>query len=291
MAAAAVASFHPSEIPGLGASLSPRHLCEANAKYNDLPHIGDQPTEPNAEYLAHVKALLELIADHNVGPLFGIHSIHPHDPLPSDTVRFETYNLGIEGGSWTRATAIGGIDLARSHATLFKLCQNTLMPLEFAAGPSPVEAGAGPAANVPAAFLSAIADYLAKNELADVLGLEVKKLDEKETRGCEFMNELEVQWGAEPGSESFTILLPQNARTRGEVAMGALTLTGWYVNTGSAPADPDPVQPGTHYEKVVVGPNKETHKVIVTGGGSSAAVTPTLVLGELAKMGLIALEA
>ncbi|KAF6815904.1 hypothetical protein CPLU01_14015 [Colletotrichum plurivorum] len=272
MAAVAVVFFHPSEIPGLGASLSPRHLCEANTKYNDLPHIGDQLTEPNAEYLAHVKALLELIADHNVGHLFGIHSIHPHDPLPSDTVRFETYNLGIEGGSWTRATAIGGIDLARSHTTLFKLNQNTLVPLEFAAGPSPVEAGAGPAANVPAAFLSAIADYLAKNELADVLGLEVKKLDEKETRGCEFMNELE------------------NARTRGEVAMGALTPTGWYVNSGSAPADPDPVQPGTHYEKVAVGP-KETHKVIVTGGGSSAAVTPTLVLGELAKMGLIALEA
>ncbi|KAF6796478.1 hypothetical protein CSOJ01_13169 [Colletotrichum sojae] len=220
MTAAAVASFRSSEIPGLGASLSAHHLCDAN----------------------------------------------------------------------TKATAIGGIGLARSHATLFKLNQNTLVPLELAAGLSPVEAGAGPAANVPAAFLSAIAEYLARNELADILDLEVEILNEENTRGCEFMNELEVQWGAERGSESFTILLPRNARTRGDVGMGALTPTGWYANSGSAPADPDQVRPGTHYEKVVVG-LKETHKVIVTGGGSSAAVTPTLVLGELANNGLIALDA
>lgn len=261
------------------------------ARYNSLSHIGDQPKEPNVEVIAHVKALLGLIAQHDLGHLIGIHSIHRHDPLPSDTVRLETHELGIGGASWTRATAIDGIDLNRTHATLFKLDQDTLIPLEFAAGPSPVETGAGPATNVPAAFLSAVADYLAKNGLADLLGLEVKKLDEQDGQGYKFMNELEIQWGAEPGSESFTILLPQNARARGSLDMGTLTPTGWYVTGGSAPADPDPVQPGTHYEKVVTGPKKETHKVVVTGGRSSAAITPALVLEELVNIGLIALKA
>ncbi|CAK7224152.1 hypothetical protein SCUCBS95973_005422 [Sporothrix curviconia] len=282
MAATVTASFHPMDITSFGAPLSKGHLLDAHT------HSRRRPT---AVYPAHVKALLGLIAQHDVGHLIGIYSIHRHERLPSDTVRLETHDLGIEGGSWTRAAAIDGIDLKGIHANLFKLTQNALVPLELAAGPSFVEVGTGPAANVSAAFLLAAAEYLAKNRLENVLGLEVKKLNEKDAQGCKFMDELEIQWGDKPGSECFAVLLAHEARAKGDRIIGPLTPTGWYATGGGAPADPDPVQPGTHYEKVVVGPKKETHKVIVNRSSSSVTVTPALVLGELVKMGLIALGA
>lgn len=137
MAAASVAPFHPMDIPGLGRPLGKPDLGVAGSMYNSLVHIDDKPTEPDAQYKAHVKALLALIAKYGTGAFFGIHSVHRHDRLSKGTVRLENEDIGMKGGSWTKAAAIDSADVKNMHGTLFKLDQKTFVPFEFARGHHP----------------------------------------------------------------------------------------------------------------------------------------------------------
>ncbi|KAM0417395.1 hypothetical protein ACHAPT_012630 [Fusarium lateritium] len=135
------------------------------------------------------------------------------------------------------------------HGTLFKLLQNGLVPFEFAAGPSPVAARAGPANNVPAEFPAAFAAYLCEHGLVDRLSLEIKDFGKPNTNNSPGGRaEFEIQWGsnrAAPGAESFTI-------------------------------------PGTHSEKIIVtgGGGSQSNAL--------APATAPLVLKELAALGFIA---
>ncbi|KAJ2892955.1 hypothetical protein MKZ38_009168 [Zalerion maritima] len=274
------------DIPGLGRPLGNPDLGVAGSMYNSL---------------AHVKALLALIAKYGTGAFFGIHLVHRHDLLSKGTVRLENEDIGMKGGLWTKAAAIDSADVKNMHGTLFKLDQKAFVPFEFAAGLSPVATGAGVTKNAPAAFLAEVAAYLTKYNLSDSLALEVKDFALHNAQGLERTAEIEVQWGEEADADSFTVVLPLSARNRGTRTVADLTPTGWCISrepcggASGSPSDPDPVQPGTHYEKVVVGPKKDTHKVVITNiassGSALAPVTVSLLLQELADMGFIAAEA
>ncbi|KAK6860967.1 hypothetical protein PG995_004603 [Apiospora arundinis] len=274
MAAAAVASIDPLAIPVLGQSLGRGDLDISCLTYNELPYIDDQSM---LQYKGHVKALLEIIGRYSMGQYFGVHSAHRHDKIPLGTVRLER-ELGIEESTWTKATAIENVDLDNIHATAFKLTQNGFVAFEFAEGLSPT-AGI----KIPPQFLSDIATYLAENDITNKVVLEVKDFAKRDEKGFEPTAEIEIQWGK---TEAVTIVLPISARAKASRGIATLTPTGWnlrHVARGTIPSDPDPPA-GEHYEKVVVGPKKDTHKVIYT---SSAAVTPDLLRQALTELEFI----
>ncbi|KAH7108606.1 hypothetical protein B0J13DRAFT_490265 [Dactylonectria estremocensis] len=274
MAAAAVASIDPVAVPDLRQPLDRVDLDVSCITYNELPYIDDQPA---LQYKGHVKALLDIIDRYSMGQYFGVHSAHRHDKIPIGTVRLER-DLGIEESTWTKATAIENVDLGNIHATAFKLTQNALVAFEFAEGPSPT-AGI----NITPQFLGDIATYLAKNDITNQVVLEVKDFAKRDAKGFEPTAEIEIQWGK---TEAFTVVLPISARAEASRGIATLTPTGWnlrHVATGTAPSDPEPPA-GEHYERVVVGPKKDTHKVIYT---SNAPVTPNLLRQALAELGFI----
>ena len=212
-----------------------------------------------------------------MGQYFGIHSAHRHDKIPLGTVRLER-DLGIGESTWTKATAIEDVDLNNIHATAFKLAHNALVAFEFAEGPSPT-AGT----HIPPQFLGDIATYLDENDIANQVVLEVKDFAKRDAKDFEPTAEIEIQWGK---TEAFTVVLPISTRAEASQGIATLTPTGWnlcHVPLGTTPSDPDPPA-GEHYEKVVVGPKKDTHKVIYT---SSAPVTPDLLCQALAELGFI----
>ncbi|KAK7394033.1 hypothetical protein QQX98_013182 [Neonectria punicea] len=250
MAAAAVASIDPLAVPDLG-----------------------QPLDRG-----HVKALLDIIDRYSMGQYFGVHSAHRHDKIPFGTVRLKR-DLGIEESTWTNATAIENVNLDNIHATAFKLTQNTLVAFEFAEGPSPTSG-----ITITPQFLGDIVTYLAENDITNQVVLEVKDFTKRDAKGFEPTAEIEIQWGKK---ESFTVVLPISARAEASRGIATLTPTGWnlrHVAPGTAPSDPEPEPAGEHYEKVVVGPKKDTHKVIYT---SNAPVTPELLRQALAELGFI----
>lgn len=101
--------------------------------------------DSNSKY---VKDVLAIINKHGMGDLFGVHSLYRHDAVPGTTIRLEAAAPGIDGMNWTRATPIDVELLAQDkiHATFFKVEDNTLVPFEFAEGPSPLKGTEHPSA-------------------------------------------------------------------------------------------------------------------------------------------------
>jgi hypothetical protein len=207
-----------------------------------------------------------------MGSHFGVHSAHRHDHIPVGTVRLEK-DMIIDGFSWTRATAIEKLDPAGIHGTAFKLVQNTLVPYEFADGPSP----AAGIINNAHEFLTEFATYLADNDLDKVFALEVKNYTKRDAAGPQTTAEIEVHGD---GFIPFTVAVPVSAMTPG----AGLVQTGWNVRPGAAQHDPDGEPPaGEHWNEVVVGP-KKTHKVHVD---STEAVTPEGLHKVFVKQGIL----
>lgn len=204
--------------------------------------------------------MLEIIARYNLGAYFGVHAAHRHDHIPTETVRLET-EMGTDGSTWTKSVAIQNLDGVEMHGMLYKLVHDTFIPFEYATGPSPV-AGV----DIPTEFLTEVAAYLAKNDLGNVIAVEVADF----VKRAEPVAELEIQWGE---SEPFTVVVATSliARSRAE-----LIPTGW--NHGAGPEDPEH---GTHYVKVIQ--PKNTHKVYVD---STEPVSDTLLRKKLAELGI-----
>ncbi len=231
-----------------------------------------------------------------MGEFFGIHLVHRHDPLHDDTVRLECDDPGIEGASWTRATPIKDVNLNDIHATTFKLVQGNLVPVEFAMGPSPSTVNTGVAQDILVAFLAKIASSLAEYDVGERLALEVTDVAKRHARGLHSGAEIEVHWGNSSAAESFTVVLPLTVRACGFRKINPLTPTGWDAlsypkSPGDGPNDPDPdpdpeaPPAGVHYEPVVTGSKKGSHRVNTNSVGAPTADKVRL---ELANMGFIA---
>lgn len=239
--------------------------------YNALPNIRDQPALQD-EHVIHVKALLEIIQDYGMAKVFGIHSLHSHGALPVGTVRLES-GMG-NGFTWTKPTAVEKLDIANVHTTFFKFGDESVVPFEFAEGPSPIDVS-----KIPAEFISNIGSYLVEHDLTNVIALEVGNFAKGDGVDAKPTAELEIQWGQDI---HFTVVVPTAILKPGA---GELIGTGWTVPVAGAPGaikpDGEP-DPGTHWLKVER--PKYTHKVYV---GSTEPVTPELLVQKLGEQGII----
>jgi hypothetical protein len=179
----------------------------------------------------------------------GIHRLHKHDNIPGEQVKLET-KLKTKPGKWVKPTPIDSLDLSNTYPVVFKFVFEPvtgklhLDPYEFGEGPSPVSPCDVDGNNC----IKEAADYVIRNNLLDVIALEV--LDPVEdAKPMECTAEFELgKYG--------TIVLPKSMMNGGNMIP-----TGW-PNT-SQPFDPDgEPDPGTHWAEAKVG-DKVTHKVFV----------------------------
>ncbi|KAL8739643.1 MAG: hypothetical protein Q9190_007572 [Brigantiaea leucoxantha] len=174
MATATVATAtHPwkiAAIPGIGRPLKEKDLVLGSTTYNSLAPIEKQ-VRLQGSHTKYVKDVLDIIIiKHDMGDLFGVHSLHRHDAVPEMTIRLEATAPGIASMNWTRATPINDELLAQDkiHATFFKVQGNTLVPFEFAEGPSPLKDQ-----DISPQLLIDVAKYLSENDLTDLIAIEV----------------------------------------------------------------------------------------------------------------------
>ncbi|KAL6814032.1 hypothetical protein V8C40DRAFT_283138 [Trichoderma camerunense] len=269
MAAPATAAFDPAVAPGLGQPLNAKDLDIARFVYNELPYFEDQP-HLHSKHPEHIKALNDIIRHHSMGHVVRAHSAHRHAIIPDGTVRLDTA-MGVHGFTWNRATEIKVLDVNKIHATFFKITENGLVPIEFAAGPSPIAK-----ADISAEFVAQFATYIMDNGLDSLIALEIGNFAKLPTT----MAEMEIQWDTE---EPFTLNLPASVIN---VDVMELIPTSWNVkanNQESVPSGSDSnPRPGTYYAAVIRPVN--THKVFFSGRGP---LVPENVTKTLVEMGLL----
>ena len=194
-----------------------------------------------------MKALLAIIKSYNMGDHIGIHAAHRHDVIPAGTVRFEA-DMGIDGFTWTKPTAIETPDASKMHATFFKVGQDGLVPFEFAEGPSPVDV-----TKIPAEFIPEFAGYLTKHDLTNVIAMQVGDFAKRDGVDPKSTAEVEIHWGQDL---RFTVVMPTSVLKAG---IEKLVATGWNV---PAAGDPEGDPPKGQHWLPVTSP-KNTHKVYV----------------------------
>ncbi|KAG6863311.1 hypothetical protein C0991_006798 [Blastosporella zonata] len=265
MAAATVQVLNPMAIAGLGKVLDAPDMKVAGLLYNTLPNIRVQPRLQD-QHIVHVKALLEIIQKYGMGDVFAIHSLHSHGALPVGTIRLES-NVGLKGLTWTKATVIEKPDADNMHATFFKFNEDSVIPFEFAEGPSPFDM-----AKIPAQFISDIGTYLVKHNLTNVIALQVGNFSKSDGVEPEPTAEIEVQWGQDM---PFTVVVPTSVLKQG---FDSLIPTGWHV---PATGVPDKPPSGEHWNKVL---NVNTHKVHYSG---IEPLTPAMLVKVLVEQEII----
>ena len=124
-----------------------------------------------------------------MGNFFDLHSLHRHDRVPEKTVRVEADVPGVSGMKWNRATANTDEILAadKMHTAFYKVESDTLVPFEFAKGPSPVDRQ-----NLSHQFIIDVVDYLVKHDLTNTITIEVGDFTEVRIMGAVSTGELEV---------------------------------------------------------------------------------------------------
>ncbi|KAK7906351.1 hypothetical protein PG985_016357 [Apiospora marii] len=133
--------------------------------YNGLPSDGDQP---NIE--EHMNGLAELFVKYQADKVFGIHLAHGHFAIKDHTVLVGKKPPG--GGRWTVPTAIDS-DPTNIHGHVFILTNTGFHPYEYQVGCLP------DLASVDLKFLPALANFIDRNGLRNVVALEV--LDDPHT--------------------------------------------------------------------------------------------------------------
>lgn len=91
-------------------------MCQDFHSYDDLAHDSPQPELSQT----HSWSLAELFVRHNAHKNLGIHLIHGHFMTAPTTVMLWT-NIKDPHGRWTKATAIGPIELSKVHGHMFAL--------------------------------------------------------------------------------------------------------------------------------------------------------------------------
>ncbi|KAI1288517.1 hypothetical protein F5Y03DRAFT_404801 [Xylaria venustula] len=232
-------------LPGLHQPFTMDGMKESTIAYNGLPRI---QSEMHVD-MYHVKKLLEIITRHGQLGKFSVHMAHQHDPIPNDTVRLES-DLRVMPGKWNKATSIDSLDLSNIHSVY--------VAFEFGEGPSPVSAS-----DVDDKFLQEFTSYLTKNNLTEMLVLEVVHPAEG-GQPNECTAEVEVD-------KLGTVVLPKSMVNAKEFLP-----TGW-ANLPQ-PGDSDPPAGQTWAKKV-----DESHKVFI----NKPIRTPGELVDELGCQGVI----
>ncbi|KAF3480213.1 uncharacterized protein GIQ15_05560 [Arthroderma uncinatum] len=157
-----VSTDKPSGLPGLKAALEVRDFHKCGALYNTLLDDSEQP--PIAD--KHIANLAEIFVRNDAEKVFGIHLIHGHFKIPQGTVILGT-NFKDPSLRWARVTSIDKVDPLRVHGHIFALTKDGLCAYELQDGPLPDLSGVRPQ------FLDSFINYLVKNDLTSVIGLQV----------------------------------------------------------------------------------------------------------------------
>ncbi|WVO16390.1 hypothetical protein L204_104065 [Cryptococcus depauperatus] len=249
----------------IGRPLEEKDFILSADTYNGLLPI-EQQVRLQGSHGGHIKALLTLISEYGMANFFAVHSLHNHGAIPDKTIRLEAGLPGFDGITWNRATDINDQLLAqKTHPTLFRVNGADVVAIEFAEGPSPIEASA-----IPTAFMVAMVKYLTENGLTDLIAIQ---LGDFTKAGAKRTSELEVVWGAK---ETLTVVLPFEQMV--ETALNPVP-TGW--NARDIITHPDPPA-GEHWNEAKKSDGTITHKVHVD---STEPITPEKLMEALTTLG------
>jgi hypothetical protein len=164
---AAVDYITPAAIPGFSAPLTMDDMKRSHEVYNGLPHIETRYKEEIDRDAVH--GLLGIILRHGLGHLVGVHNLHRHDPLPTDTVRIEK-DIGhlLAGARMTPPVPLDRVDLGNTHALTYHVEGNKLVPFEFGEGQHSVPAGV-----ITTDFMDEFTTFVAQRGLAEVFAVEI----------------------------------------------------------------------------------------------------------------------
>ncbi|KAM3456696.1 hypothetical protein MY3296_001651 [Beauveria thailandica] len=240
-------AFDTATIPGIGRALREKDLIMGSTTYNGLIPI-ERQVELQGSHADDIKALLAIIDKYGMGGLFGVHSLHRHDAVPDKTIRLESGAPGIDGMSWTRATAITSDLLApdKIHANFFKVQGSAIIPFEFS---------------------------------KDLIAIEVKDFTKKSNGDDRRTSELDIVWGT---AETLTLILPFNRMI--EKVTNPVP-TGWSMQYCNPEADPSQPGPGEHWNQATKSNGSVTHKVHVD---SAEPISAELLYASLVEQGYVA---
>jgi hypothetical protein len=229
----------------------------------------------------HIKNLAAIIGQHRMTGKFAAELLHKHEDTPAGQVKLEVdintmpaelikpvlteivdpskleAALKTVSGKWMKPVQLDSLDLNNIHGIVFKLDpkEKCLVPYEFAEGPLSVsESGTvdNDFVNSLANFVNSFVNYVEKNNLTNMIGLQFLGAIENDDQHTPFTAEFEL-------GEKGTITLPTSILKDVE-----LVPTSWPDATWSGtgkPTDTDPPAGQSWAKKVVKG--VETHQVFV----------------------------
>lgn len=130
--------------------------------YNKLPDDLQQP----ALLDSHIRDLADLFVRNRAHEIFGIHLVHGHFTIPTNTVLLGT-NYSQPRCRWAKTTPIPLVDLDCVHGHIFVLSDHEFHPYEYQMGRMPDLSQVG------STFLTELANYLELNNLTMLVGLQV----------------------------------------------------------------------------------------------------------------------
>ncbi|KAK7906461.1 hypothetical protein PG985_016198 [Apiospora marii] len=161
-------------IPGLHQNPTMADMILSRQIYNGLPSDEDQP-----DIEEYMHDLAQLFVKYQADKVFGIHLAHGHFAIEDQTVLIG--NKPPEGGRWTVPTAIDS-DPTNIHGHVFILTDTGFHPYEYQAGCPP------DLASVDLKFLPALANFIDRNGLRNVVALEVLDNSQKDMMEVVFIN-------------------------------------------------------------------------------------------------------
>ncbi|KAK2596799.1 hypothetical protein QQS21_006128 [Conoideocrella luteorostrata] len=257
-------------IPDIGRPLGETDLVLGSNTYHGLTPIEKQ-VRLQGSHTEYIKDLLTLINKHGLGDLFGVHSLHRHDAVAEKTICLDAAAPGIDGINWTRATPIDSELLAQDkiHAT-FKVQGSTLIPFEFAEGPSPLKGQ-----NIPPQFIFKVAKYLSEHDLTDLISIEVKDFTKACAGDDKRSSELDVVWGT---TEALTVVLPFDRMVKGVTNPVPM---GWNPQGYNPESDSDGPGPGEHWNESTKSDGTKTHV------DRDEPISPELLYDSLVNQGYV----
>lgn len=129
--------------------------------YNQLLDDSQQP-----EIHEYIHDLATIFARNRAYTVFGIHLAHAHFTLPDKKVLVGV-NHETPRCRWANATTFKAINLDNVHGHIFVLTNDGFHPYEYQAGPAPA------LSQVDVAFLVELAEFLRRNKLETLIGLQI----------------------------------------------------------------------------------------------------------------------
>lgn len=140
-------------------------LTNSARRYNCLVNDHEQPYVS----LHDLELLAQLFLRYNAQAIFGLHLVHGHFRIPSDTVMLGSMFTGHSSGYWTKPIPYDKIHAKDVHGHIYTIsAENDLLAYEYREGTAPDNI-----AKIDAAFFHEFTKYLGSNKLGGVLGLEV----------------------------------------------------------------------------------------------------------------------